>query len=102
MIIDLPPVSVGVGLREYVVAPYRDRVRAGVVRFNITNFGEDRHDLVVRRRGRTYARSPLIRAGARYSLRVRLRRRGTYTLVCTVADHSERGMRARVYVNGSH
>ena len=39
--------AVGVGLREYRVALYRNRVLPGRVRFNIENLGEDGHDLRV-------------------------------------------------------
>ena len=40
--------AVGVGLHEFRVAPYRDRVLPGTVKFNVTNRGEDPHDFVVR------------------------------------------------------
>ncbi len=91
--------AVGVGEREFTVTPYRRTVPRGVVRFNVTNFGEDGHDLtVVDSDGRTLAQSPEIRAGARYTLRVKLKRPGVYRLVCTIADHAARGMRAKVRV----
>lgn len=86
--------AVGVGAREYRLAVYREAAPRGVVRFNLRNFGEDAHNLVVRnRRGREVARSREVRAGARTTLRVRLRA-GRYRLVCDVADHERRGMRA--------
>ncbi|MDW5593782.1 cupredoxin domain-containing protein [Conexibacter stalactiti] len=94
------PVStaVGVSQREFRLTPYRGRVPAGEVRFYVTNFGEDVHDLVVRdTRGRVIKRSPEIRAGARASVTVKLRR-GRYRLSCDVADHAQRGMRAALTV----
>lgn len=92
--------AVGVGLREFRVAPYRDRVRPGVVKLNVTNLGEDVHDLVLRtRRGRVLARTAELRPGERATVRVRLRRPGSYVLACTIAEHERRGMRARLVVS---
>ena len=90
--------NVGVGLREFRVAPFRDAVRTGYVRFYISNHGEDGHNLVVMRRGRVYGRTPEIRSREQATLRVRLRRAGHYRLVCTIADHEARGMKARLIV----
>jgi uncharacterized cupredoxin-like copper-binding protein len=90
--------AVGVSTREFRLTPYRTRVPAGEVRFYVTNFGEDVHDLVVRdARGRVISRSAEIRAGARASVTVALRR-GRYRLSCDVADHAQRGMRAALTV----
>lgn len=86
--------AVGVSAREYRLTPYRAAAPRGIVRFNVTNFGEDVHNLVVRtRRGREVARSREVRAGRRTTLRLRLRP-GRYRLVCDIADHERRGMRA--------
>lgn len=91
--------AVGVGLDEYHVAPYRAHVRPGTIRFNVSNLGEDVHDFAVRdARGRVLARMPPLASGERGTLRVRLPRRGLYTLFCTIADHEQRGMRAHVRV----
>ena len=90
--------NVGVGLREYRLAPYRDAVKVGYVRFHIENVGEDGHNLVVMRKGKVYGRTREIRAHERAVLRVRLRRAGHYRLVCTIADHEARGMKARLIV----
>jgi plastocyanin len=89
---------VGVAEREFSISLYRAKVPPGTVKLNVTNFGEDRHNLVVRRQGRVYGTTAEIRSGDRAVLRVRLRREGTYTLVCTVADHESLGMRARLRV----
>ena len=95
---DARTTNVGVGLREFRVAPFRDTVRTGYIRFYITNHGEDGHNLVVMRRGRVYGETPEIRSREEYVLRVRLRRAGHYRLVCTIADHEARGMKARLIV----
>ena len=95
---DARTTNVGVGLREYRLAPFRDAVRTGYVRFYVSNHGEDGHNLVVMRRGRVFGRTPEIRSRAEFTLRVRLRRAGTYRLVCTIGDHEARGMKARLVV----
>lgn len=90
--------AVGVSEREFRVAVYRATVPPGTVRFNVSNDGEDVHDLVVRARGgRTVARSGELRSGERLVLSTRLAA-GTYRLVCEVADHAQRGMRATIRV----
>ena len=85
--------AVGVGEREYRITIYRHGVPRGEVRFNVTNRGEDTHNLVLLTpRGTQLAASPDIRSGGRHVLRARVRIVGTYTLVCTTADHAARGM----------
>ena len=93
--------AVGVSLREYRLTPYRARVLPGRVRFNLENFGEDAHDLRVIGPGDSKAirgTSPEVRAGERHTLKVTLRTRGLYRLVCTIGDHEARGMVARLRV----
>jgi plastocyanin len=93
------PTAVGVGEREFRISLYRPAVPAGEVRFNVRNFGEDAHDLAVRdASGRVLAASPEIRAGRTGTLRVKLRRPGSYAVVCTLLDHEARGMRATLRV----
>jgi plastocyanin len=94
-----PGTAVGVAERECTINPYRREVRPGLVRFNVRNYGEDGHNLVVvGPRGKLLAESPEIEPGGRYTLSVRLRRRGVYRLLCTEADHLARGMKARLRV----
>lgn len=94
--------AVGVGLREYRVALYRSRVLPGRVRLNLENLGEDGHDVrVIGPSGAASAvrgTSPEVRPGGRSTLKVTLRRRGLYRLVCTLGDHEVRGMVARLRV----
>lgn len=94
------PTAVGVGAREFSLSLYRPAVRPGAVRFNLTNFGEDGHDLaVLAPGGRTVGRIAEVRgAGGRGQVELRLRRKGTYTLLCTIAGHAKLGMRARLRV----
>ena len=90
--------AIGVGEREFKIAVYRSRVRAGALKLNVHNLGEDDHDLVVRRAGRRIAGLDAIKPGATSTLRLTLRRPGRYALVCTLADHEARGMRATLRV----
>jgi plastocyanin len=90
--------AIGVGEKEFKIALYRPRVRAGALRFNVRNLGEDDHDLVVRGGGRRIGGLSTIKPGATATLRLTLRRAGRYQLVCTVADHEARGMRATLRV----
>lgn len=93
----LASTPVGVAEREFRISLYRSSVLAGDVRFNITNFGEDTHNLVVRRRSGDVV-SEEIRAGRRGELVVRLLRPSRYTLLCTVGDHAALGMKAKLRV----
>ncbi len=93
--------AVGVGLREHRIALYRSRVRPGRLRFDMENLGEDPHDLRIVGPGTSStvrATSAIVAPGARARLRVTLRRRGLYRVVCTLGDHAERGMVARLRV----
>lgn len=94
--------AVGVGLREYRIALYRSRVLPGRVRFNMENLGEDAHDLrVIGPSGSSPAirgTSAEVKAGRRAVFTVTLRRRGLYTVVCTLGDHEARGMVSRMRV----
>lgn len=90
--------AVGVSESEFRIAVYRASLPPGLASFNVSNAGEDAHDLVVRRAdGRTVTRMGELRAGERAVVRARLTP-GTYRLVCTLADHASRGMRATIRV----
>lgn len=94
-----PATAVGIGEREFAIAVYRPQIRPGKVKFNVRNLGEDVHDLVVRRGGRRIGGlATVVKPGRTATLRLTLRRTGRYTLVCTVADHEARGMRATLRV----
>jgi plastocyanin len=100
MLADVPPTPIGIGEREFKIAVYRPRVRPGALKFTIRNLGEDVHDLVVRRGDRRVGGlQRVVKPGATATLRLTLRRPGRYRLVCTVADHEARGMRATLVVS---
>jgi plastocyanin len=90
---------IGIGEREYAIAIYRPRVKPGRLKLNVRNLGEDVHDLVVRRNGkRIGGLATVVKPGGTATLRLTLRTPGRYQLVCTVADHEARGMRATLRV----
>ena len=94
-----PTTVVGVSAREFSLSLYRRVVPTGTVRFNVTNFGEDVHNLVAR--GPGGVRLPASRdigAGDRASVTWRLRRPGRWVLLCTKAGHARLGMRAVLVV----
>ena len=94
-----PATPIGIGEREYRIAVYRPVVRTGRVKLNVRNLGEDVHDLVVRRGGRRVGGlTTVVKPGATATLRLTLRSAGRYQLICTVADHEARGMKATLVV----
>jgi uncharacterized cupredoxin-like copper-binding protein len=91
--------AVGVAEREWGISSYRAHVKRGAVRFNVTNLGEDAHNLEVVGPGGYH--SPVtndIRAHQHTTLSVTLRRPGIYRLICTKPGHIARGMRATIRV----
>ena len=90
---------VGIGAHEYRFGVYRSAVPAGAVRFNIHDFGEDAHNLMVSGpRGYRSAVSPDVVPGRDLSFVVRLRRPGAYRLICIKPGHAAKGMRATLRV----
>ena len=76
----------------------RVRIPAGPVRIELANFGQDEHDLRLRRiGGKKVYKLPSALPGERHTLSARLQP-GLYRLKCTLADHAERGMRAELRV----
>ena len=79
----------------------RVRVPPGPVRIELANFGQDEHDLQLRRVGSTRVyRLPKALPGQRRILTLRLKP-GLYRLSCSLADHAARGMRAQLRVKPS-
>jgi hypothetical protein len=92
------PTAVGIAEREHYITPYRRSVPVGLVKLNIRNYGEDVHNLVIRGPGRFTAIGPDVDSGAGVSWTVRLRRPGTYSLLCTRANHLKLGMKSKLKV----
>ncbi|HKF14916.1 MAG TPA: hypothetical protein VKB13_06815 [Gaiellaceae bacterium] len=92
------PQRVQVTALEFEYRLSRLSVRQGPALIELVNYGEDEHDLVLRRVGGTKRwRIAKILPGSRATLSVKLRP-GLYRLWCAVADHSVRGMRATLRV----
>jgi hypothetical protein len=88
------PARLGVSASEFHLVLSRASVKGGRVTIQLQNDGQDVHDLRLRRIGgmRTYS-FPVTSPGARSTLSLRLLP-GRYRLWCSVADHSQLGMRA--------
>lgn len=93
-----PPARVQVVAREFSFALSRPQVRAGRVIVELANFGEDVHNLRMRRRDgwRTYGIG-VVAPGRQARLSARLVP-GRYVLWCSIADHRARGMQAVLIV----
>jgi len=76
----------------------RVTVPAGQVRIELANFGQDEHNLVLRKVGTSKLYSvPSALPGQRKDVTVRLKP-GLYVLKCTMADHAMLGMKAQLRV----
>jgi hypothetical protein len=92
------PARVQVSADEFGYALSRGSIPAGPAIVQLANFGEDEHDLRLRRAGgtRTYAIGK-VRPGRIGELEARFLP-GRFTLWCSVADHRARGMSATLLV----
>jgi plastocyanin len=87
-----PAVSLQVAAREFSFVLSQEQVTEGNNAIELVNFGQDPHNLVVRRLGSTATlQSILVAPGHRAQLLVKLRR-GTYELYCSLLDHQSLGM----------
>ena len=93
-----PPGRLQVVAREFSFALSRPKLKPGPAIVELANFGEDAHDLRLRRVGgtRTY-RIGAVQPGRQARLRLKLLR-GRYLLWCSLADHRARGMQATLLV----
>ena len=92
------PARVQVTALEFEYRLSRQRVPEGKVLVELANFGEDEHDLALRRVGgkRTFA-LPKTLPGERRTAALRLGA-GRYRLWCRLGDHAVRGMYANLRV----
>ena len=92
------PARVQVGADEFGYTLSRPAVKAGPVIVQLANFGEDEHDLRLRRVGgtRTY-RIRTVAPGRIGELEARFLP-GRFRLWCSLADHRARGMSAVLVV----
>jgi hypothetical protein len=92
------PARVQVGADEYRYSLSRQSIKAGPAIVQLVNYGEDEHDLRLRRAGgtRTYVVGKVL-PGRTTELEARLLP-GRFTLWCSLADHRRRGMTATLVV----
>ena len=92
------PARVQVGADEYRYSLSRQSIVAGPAVVQLVNYGEDEHDLRLRRAGgtRTYVVGK-VRPGGATELETRFLH-GRFTLWCSLADHRRRGMSATLVV----
>ncbi len=95
------PARVQVGADEYGYSLSRQSIKAGPALVQLVNFGEDEHDLRLRRAGgtRTYVVGK-VRPGRTAELEARFLP-GRFTLWCSLGDHRRRGMSATLVVQPS-
>lgn len=92
------PARVQISADEFSLALSRPSIRRGPAIIELVNYGEDDHDLALRRLGaKRVFRIGIVRPGSTGSLEKRLPP-GRFRLWCTLADHSARGMKATLRV----
>lgn len=91
------PARVQASADEFTLVLSRASVPTGRVIVELVNFGEDDHDLVLRRPGGVAKRIGVVRPGELGDLETTLRP-GRYAVWCTLADHRARGMRTTLVV----
>jgi plastocyanin len=89
--------AVGVSEREWSVTLGRLKAPHGAITLYITNYGQDDHDITVRKHGYTYGFSGRIASGGRKTLTVHLKP-GTYNVFCRIPGHRQLGMAAKLTV----
>jgi plastocyanin len=94
-----PPARVQVAAQEFRFILSRPAVTAGPAIVQLVNYGEDPHDLRLKRIGgtKTYS-TPLVQPGEQYDLVFRTLAAGRYRLWCGVASHAAQGMRGVLVV----
>jgi len=92
------PARAQVSASEFRLTLSRLSIHRGPALIELVNYGEDDHDLALRRVGgtRTYRIVP-VHPGRTGELDTRLRA-GRYAVWCTLADHRVRGMHATLLV----
>ena len=85
------PSRLQVSADEFTLALSRSSIRAGAAVVELVNYGEDDHDLALRRPGGVTRRIGIVHPGERGELEATLRP-GRYAVWCTLAGHRARGM----------
>ena len=92
------PARVQVSADEFSFSLSRQSIKAGPVIVQLVNYGEDEHDLRLRRTGGTRVyRIGKVRPGRLGELETRFLP-GRFTVWCSLSDHRKRGMLATLVV----
>ncbi|HEY7537020.1 MAG TPA: hypothetical protein VH721_03455 [Gaiellaceae bacterium] len=92
------PARVQVTAKEFWFALSRQTVVEGPAIVQLVNFGEDEHDLRLKRvGGAKVSRTPVVQPGDYFDLSVKLLP-GRYQLWCSIANHAKLGMRSQLVV----
>ena len=86
--------EVKLALKEWAIEPKDPEVNAGKVKFTVTNEGELPHDAVIilQKDGKEIARTPVFAKNEGPKTMEADLEAGTYTLICDVLGHAEKGM----------
>lgn len=85
------PARVQASADEFTLVLSRASIRTGPAIVELVNYGEDDHDLALRRPGGVTRRIGIVHPGERGELEATLRP-GRYAVWCTLAGHRARGM----------
>jgi len=86
------PSRVSIDEYEYAIAAGHPVVAAGSVQLNVSDIGQDDHDLVIARDGVIVAKIPVLHPGAPATTITVYLAPGTYTLYCALYNHAQMGM----------
>ena len=93
-----PPARVQISAQEFAFTLSRTSIKSGRAIVELVNFGEDPHDLRLRRVGGTRTvGTHVVLPGGTADLRATLAA-GKYVFWCSIADHRARGMRGTLVV----
>ena len=96
------PSRLQVSADEFTLVLSRSSIRAGSAVVELVNYGEDDHDLALRRlaKGTRTFRIPIVHPGTTGELDARLPA-GRYRIWCTLPQHRARGMSATLVVRAA-
>ena len=92
------PTRIQVTAKEFYFVLSRTHVKAGPAIIELVNYGEDPHDLMIQRVGAKHiAGIPEVQPDDFVDLNINLVP-GTYNLWCSIANHRQLGMQAKIVV----
>jgi plastocyanin len=92
--------TVDISATDFKFEPANPRVKAGVVKFNLTNDGQAPHALEVEAPGGE-VETEVIQAGQSASVEADLSEGGSVVMYCPVGNHRGMGMDGEIQVGGS-